>query len=1053
MAGSDPIIRQGQMDFSGGVNSVCVPTIASDNNPNGLAPNQLAWLVNATVRDGGITQRAGWNLKGTISYIPQTNLLNQGGIFYEPIDKSTPYILVAISGHIWKISVDFSFAPVDLTENFNLVGALSTTEPQYFFCQAEQFVVIQDGSNANLPLFWDGANLTQSHGITGTLVVGQPIDRSFQITFAAPWLEAALGYTSLPVYLQVGTNLTAPYNSAPFNGNLGDNIQLTVLSSGDYVGDFRVVQVTPTSIALQSIALAGSPTTIPAGVVYVATLENPLANPNGPIPNPVGGTATVAIGTGSWTIPAKGGQVMITTLQPYFGEVGDTINVTSEGGLINYGTYTVISFDSTPNLRLQLSSVGDIPSGQIVIQSNLTISITAVRTYSDSWTTAGGFVVPADGGQVHITAQRFTPAYQGKVGDFVLMKVPSSGGTVGLFRYVASVLPTGEAGAGSVFEGVSIPAANVGVEIGSGTGIGIVCTVVGPGNNNFPISQNVTLGTGSWFIPPPGQQTGPATGQLPLQIYWNYPNTGVLNSYPGNVGDTITLINESPALTLGTFLVTAFDGAGGITLQTVSSAIQGTSEGTFNAPVIASITETGASPPATMPPSTTGLLINQLPAATEMIYYMGRIFYNKGNVFAGGDIVGNQSSGTSAYQFSDSVLSVTESPLAFGGDGFTLPTQAGPITGFAVPNTLDASLGQGILLVGTRQAIYAFYAPVTRSDWINASSNNPPQIVQVQFRDGFVGQGSVVGVNGDNYYLTWEPGIRSLLQATRLFSEPGNVPLSAEEYRILQFNDTSLENFSTGINFDNRLLMTALPMQTTYGVVHQAILPMDFTPISSASEKSPACWEGHQEGLQIFQLLEQDFNGVDRAFAITLTQNPALPGAIELWELTTDNQFENQGETSESRVTWQVEFPALEWNDITQLKKLVSAELWVDRIFGTVEFLAEWRPDGQTCWNTWAKWKVCSARNANESPGVPISYPTEYGEGYRQMMSLPKPPETCAKGSERPGNIGYQFQTRLTITGFCRIRGWWLDAEMQSRKLYQNMICSIKDFVSNLLKW
>jgi hypothetical protein len=236
MAGSDPIIRQGQMDFSGGVNSVCVPTIASDNNPNGLAPNQLAWLVNATVRDGGITQRAGWNLKGTISYIPQTNLLNQGGIFYEPIDKSTPYILVAISGHIWKISVDFSFAPVDLTENFNLVGALSTTEPQYFFCQAEQFVVIQDGSNANLPLFWDGANLTQSHGITGTLVVGQPIDRSFQITFAAPWLEAALGYTSLPVYLQVGTNLTAPYNSAPFNGNLGDNIQLTVLSSGDYVG-------------------------------------------------------------------------------------------------------------------------------------------------------------------------------------------------------------------------------------------------------------------------------------------------------------------------------------------------------------------------------------------------------------------------------------------------------------------------------------------------------------------------------------------------------------------------------------------------------------------------------------------------------------------------------------------------------------------------------------------------------------------------------------------------------------------------------------------------
>src|SRR5688572_5684933 len=52
------VLVDGSVDFSGGVDSVKVTTIQSDVNPGGLARNQLAWLVNAGLRDGGITQRA-----------------------------------------------------------------------------------------------------------------------------------------------------------------------------------------------------------------------------------------------------------------------------------------------------------------------------------------------------------------------------------------------------------------------------------------------------------------------------------------------------------------------------------------------------------------------------------------------------------------------------------------------------------------------------------------------------------------------------------------------------------------------------------------------------------------------------------------------------------------------------------------------------------------------------------------------------------------------------------------------------------------------------------
>lgn len=427
-------------------------------------------------------------------------------------------------------------------------------------------------------------------------------------------------------------------------------------------------------------------------------------------------------------------------------------------------------------------------------------------------------------------------------------------------------------------------------------------------------------------------------------------------------------------------------------------------------------------------PGTPG--VNEIPAATAMDFFMGRIFYAQSRIVNAGDIVYG-ASGTLPYNFRDAVLQVTENPLALAGDGFAVASNDGNVRALKHSANLDAALGQGRLFVFTRKATYALNVPVTRTDWIAADNTNQPLMTVVQLINGSVNDRSVVPSNGDLFFTSLEPGIRSLLQAVRNFQQWGLVPISANENRILQFNDRSLLRAATGIVFNNRLLMSSLPFETPVGIAHKAIVPLDFLPISSFNRQAQPNWEGTYDGLDFLQLFVGDFGGRERAFATVISRDD---GSLNLWELSVDGRFEN----GDQRVTWQAEFPAFNWGKPFDLKKLVSAEIWVDRVYGTVNFDLSYRPDGQTCYNPWNKWKICSPRNSAELCESPVSYPlVEYGECYKYTMVMPKPPEQCAEcATGRPANEGYQFQPKLQVHGFCRIRGLILHAEPLMRKLY-----------------
>lgn len=410
--------------------------------------------------------------------------------------------------------------------------------------------------------------------------------------------------------------------------------------------------------------------------------------------------------------------------------------------------------------------------------------------------------------------------------------------------------------------------------------------------------------------------------------------------------------------------------------------------------------------------------VRELPAAGPMVYYQGRIWYAYFREYTGGDIVKGPS-GTAFYNQRDSILKVTENPLAIGGDGFSVPTQAGNIRALQYAANNDKALGEGTLFIFTQQQVHALDVPITRADWISASSNTPPLQRPVMRENGGVNDRSVVAVNSDLFFQSLDPAIRSLFTALRYFNQWGNRPISNNIDRALAFNDRSLMRYgASGIEFDNYLFQTILPEQRPQGVVSRGIAVLDFNPISTLLETSPPAWAGLYDGLDVLQLFKGDFGGRKRAFAVVVSRDD---DGIELWELTNNLRFDNV----DTRVNWHVEFPAYTWGREFDLKQLDGGELWVDKIFGNVDMKFYYRQDANPCWQLWHAARFCTARTTCETVDNPVCYPdAPMREGGKFPVTLPVPPlPTCDFINRRPANIGHQFQVRVEIRGWCRIRG------------------------------
>lgn len=414
-------------------------------------------------------------------------------------------------------------------------------------------------------------------------------------------------------------------------------------------------------------------------------------------------------------------------------------------------------------------------------------------------------------------------------------------------------------------------------------------------------------------------------------------------------------------------------------------------------------------------------------------YVNGRIWTANRNNYEAGDLVGS-SSGTATLGFKDAILKRTENTFLNGGGSFSIPTSSGVITAMVPLNTLDTVLGDGELIILTERTAFATQVPSDRAQWADTSYPIQRNVLSA----GCVGPFSAVNVNNDIFFRSHD-GIRSLLTARRDFGSPGNTPLSTEMNRLLDRDLAVNLKHTSAVEFDNRLLHTAVGTLKSRGVTHDALAVMDFNPVSSLRGKAPPVWDGAWSGLKFFHIVEGQFSGKSRAFVFTHNETS---NEIELWELTKDQTYDYNGSTQQP-IEWYLETRAVDFGSPWEKSKLTDFESWWKDLVDDLSVTVYMRPDCNPNWETWRtyadanQYTICST-DASDFDSSGCLLKPQYQPGYRARRAVGDPPKTDETETEpcKKVNTGFSFQFRIQVTGHANLDliRWYADIEEEPNR-------------------
>jgi hypothetical protein len=241
-----------------------------------------------------------------------------------------------------------------------------------------------------------------------------------------------------------------------------------------------------------------------------------------------------------------------------------------------------------------------------------------------------------------------------------------------------------------------------------------------------------------------------------------------------------------------------------------------------------------------------------IPVGTAMSYGWGRGWVAKGNQFVAGDIDGGDTN----------VITFSEQTFLNEGGAFRLPANMGNINGMAFIPLQDTATGQGQLLIGADFGVGSVNGGIPRAQW------KETQIQQVAMLDvGWTSQSGNILLNGDIFFRSYD-GIRSYRMARAQQGINGNTPQSEEVYPYVSTDAQNLLQYTSGVNFDGRLLMTTAPTWRGTYCYWSGLTVLDSYPTSSLWQNNPPIWEGVWTGLNIVQICTGVFNKVPRCFAL-----------------------------------------------------------------------------------------------------------------------------------------------------------------------------------------
>lgn len=407
---------------------------------------------------------------------------------------------------------------------------------------------------------------------------------------------------------------------------------------------------------------------------------------------------------------------------------------------------------------------------------------------------------------------------------------------------------------------------------------------------------------------------------------------------------------------------------------------------------------------------------NELDAGGPLAYAWGRIWYATidRNGYRATDLVwgnGNRSD----------VLKETENEYLGDGD-FAIPGNVGLITAIAVPGQLENGIGQGPVHVFCERGVFTNNAPVDRDQW--ATLRYPIQTVSLVGK-GAVGAASTVVVNGDIFFRSHD-GVHSYFLARRDFSQWGNRDISREIAGVLGHDHKGLLGCGSAVVWRNRLLMTAWPSECASGssgdrrgVVHHGIVSLDMDVFSTMKSSSPPAWDGVWTGARVHKLLTVQHRGEVRCVAFVRHGDG---DALELWEMREDADVD----LGSKRIPWLVIPRKMDFGVPWTMKRLQTAELFVDDLSGQVDFEVALRTDDNPTETAWARWSECAVSKTCST--AECASPAVLWPQYRTRMRLPRPKEDCLPSTGRPASTGYKFQPVIRVTGRARIKGMRLEA-------------------------
>jgi hypothetical protein len=422
---------------------------------------------------------------------------------------------------------------------------------------------------------------------------------------------------------------------------------------------------------------------------------------------------------------------------------------------------------------------------------------------------------------------------------------------------------------------------------------------------------------------------------------------------------------------------------------------------------------------------------NQLPPGRMGAYIMGRNWMSliDGRQFIASDQAGD-ASGTAPYNYRDACLYVTENAYLAGGGTFSVPSVTGQIRAIIGLPTLDASLGQGPVLVVTPKAAYSCQTPVDRTTWSTVTN---PILTVAMLTNAGLGQNNTISANSDILMRSIE-GIRSLRLTRNDFSGWGNTTISNELERLMPRDQQNLLIYGSGIVFNNRGLFTVGPVSVSNGVYHQGMIVLDFSPSSTIKQEQPPVWDGLWLNLNVLQLLTGTFNLGERAYVFALSVDLAR---IELHEIRYD--YDSIYDDSATPISMSFESPVLFHDEDKRqhkFKELFNGEIFVDDLQGVVNFDAYYKPDQWPAWVPWFSWQEC----AQQPTGVFGT--ANYQPGYKPRMGLGQPSaEPSDNCNNRPLRQGYRFQVKLIITGHCRFMGARFESKVIPAPTFAPMSC------------